>query len=112
MAQNMVDVEAHLVKKCGTDPAQVDPRRERENARRAGAKAAGMSDDCYDKLKEFALAFCKLSPAQQQAAVQNGIKVPGQGKGEWVFTADEAKALQPRCSELVPAIEATGYTLD
>ena len=109
MAKNMVDVEAHMVKKCGEDPSKYNPREQRELARKAGAKAAGMTDECYDKLKEFALSFCKLPPETRKAAVENGIRVPGKGSGVWVFTADEAKALDPRCDQLVPAIEATGY---
>lgn len=111
MAKNREDVEAYLVKKCGQDPSKFSKADAYSKARAAGAKAAGLSDDCYDKMKEYALAFCNLSPAEQQAAVQNGIKAKGKGNGEWVFTADEAKAFAPHCSELVPLIQALGYKL-
>jgi hypothetical protein len=110
MAQNRTDLEAHLLKKCG-EPASKYRDFDANSARRVGAKAAGLSDECYDKLKEFALAFCQLPLAQQKTATEQGIRVPGKGRGEWVFTADEAKALAPRCSDLLRAIKDTGYTL-
>ncbi len=57
-------------------------------------------------MKEFAIAFCGLSMDQQQTAMASGIKFPGTGNGQWVFTAGEAKAFSPRCDKLVPAIKA------
>jgi len=111
MKKNMEDVEKHLAKKCGEDPGKYTNRDGRDEARKAGAKTAGVSEACYDKLKEFALAFCKLPEETRKAAVENGIRVPGKGSGQWVFTAEQAKALNPRCGTLVPAIEATGYKL-
>jgi hypothetical protein len=111
MAKNMADVEEYLVKKCGEDPSKFNQRDAYAAAKKAGAKAAGLSDDCYDKLKEFALGFCGLSAAEQKIATEQGIKAKGQGEGVWVFTADEAKAFAPHCGELVPAIQALGYKL-
>ncbi len=111
--KNREDLEKHLLKKCGEPASKYEFNKfaEYDAARKAGAKAAGLSDHCYDKLKEFALAFCKgLTPDQQKAATEQGIKVPGQGSGVfWVFTADEAKALFPHCGDLVRAMTATGY---
>ena len=69
-----------------------------------------MPVDCYDKLKEFVLSFCKLPPETRKAAVEKGIRVPGKGSAQWVFTAEQAKAIDPRCGALVQDIEATGYT--
>ena len=113
MEKNRQDLETHLLKKCGVGRSKVeqDKFKEYDAARKAGISAAGVSPDCYDKLKEFVLAFCKgLTPAQQKVATEQGIKVPGQGSGVfWVFTADEAKAMFPRCGELVRAVNATGY---
>lgn len=112
MEQNRLDLEKYLVKKCG-EPAskyEYDKTKEYEAAQKAGENAAGLNHDCYNKLKEFALAFCKtLTPAQQKIATEQGIKVPGFGSGVWVFTADEAKAISPHCGELVPALKATGW---
>jgi hypothetical protein len=112
IAKNREDLETHLVKRCGVERSKVeqDKWKEYDAARKAGVKEAGVSDECYDKLKEFALAFCKtLTPAQQKIATEQGIKVPGFGSGVWVFTADEAKAMYPRCAELVKSMNATGY---
>ena len=106
MAKNMVDVEDYLVKKCGEDPSKFSQRDAYAAAHKAAAKAAGLSEDCYDKMKEYALGFCGLTAAQQKIATEQGIKAPGWGSAEWIFTADEAKAFAPHCAELVPAIEA------
>ena len=109
MENNRLEVERMLTKKCGEDPSKYDQRKGYEAAHKAGANAAGLTEKCYDALKEHVLAFCNLSPAQQQTAMEKGIKAPGQGSGFWIFTADEAKAMSPRCGELVPAINATGF---
>lgn len=106
MEKNRADVEDYLVKKCGEDPSKFNQRDAYNSAHKAGAKAAGLSETCYDKMKEYALGFCGLTAAQQKIATEQGIRAPGQGAGEWVFTADEAKAFAPHCVELVPAIEA------
>jgi len=114
MAKNREDLETYLTRKCGEPVSkyQYDKNKEYDAAKKAGAEAAGLTDKCYDKLKEFALAFCKtLTPAQQKIATEQGIKVPGFGSGVWVFTADEAKALFPHCGELVPALKATGWEI-
>ena len=113
MEKNREDLETHLIKKCGLrrSPIEQDQYKEYEAAIQAGMNAAGVSRNSYGKLQEFVLAFCKgLTPAQQKAATEKGIKVPGHGSGVfWVFTADEAKAMFPRCGELLKAITATGY---
>lgn len=112
MEKNRADLETYLTRKCGEPVSKYegDRYKEYDAAQKAGAKEAGVSDDCYNKLKEFGLFFCKgMTPAQQQAAVQDGIKVPGFGSGVWVYTAEEAKALAPKCGKLVGQIEATGY---
>jgi len=110
MEQNQADLMAHVHKTCG-EPASKYAEFDANAARQAGAKAAGMTDACYNKFKEFALYFCKaLTAEQQKTATDQGIRVPGKGNGVWVYTADEGKALAPRCSQLVRQIEATGYT--
>jgi hypothetical protein len=117
MEKNQKDLESFLVKRCGVPASKYDLSqkiREYVAAHAAGAKAAGVTEQCYDKLKEFATAFCKgLTPAQQKAATEQGIKVPGTSTSGsdvfWVFTADEAKAFFPRCGELMQGLKATGY---
>jgi hypothetical protein len=109
MAKNQLDLEKHMDQKCGKDPSKFNERNAHDNARRNGAKAADMTEACYDKLKEVVLGFCRMSPELQQTATQNGIRVPGKGKGVWVFTPNEAQAIKPKCGALVPAIETSGY---
>lgn len=114
MEQNRADLETYLTRKCGEPVSKYEFNRynEYEAARKSGAKAAGVNPNCYDKLKEFALFFCKgMTPAQQTAAAEQGIKVRGHGQGVWVYTAEEATALAAKCGKLVPLIDATGYTL-
>jgi hypothetical protein len=111
MEQNRTDLGAYILKKCG-EPVSKYGQFDSNAAAQAGAKAAGMSDECYGQFKEVALFFCKgLTAEQQKTATDQGIRVPGKGNGVWVYTADEAKALAPRCGQLVRQIGATGYTL-
>ena len=111
MEKNRADLAEHIRTTCG-ERASKYQRYDANAAQKAGAKAAGMSDDCYAKLKEVALFFCKgLTREQQKAATDQGIKVPGSGKVSWVFIADEAIALLPRCGQLVENLEATGTKL-
>ena len=112
MEKNRVDLDEHIRKKCG-EPASKYGQFNATEAQKAGAKAAGMSDNCYAKLKEVTLFFCKGLPRdQQKVATDQGIRSPGSGKDIfWVFTADEAIAMLPRCGQLVENLEATGTTL-
>lgn len=106
MAKNKAKWEEYLDKKCGKElgPAPIfDSRAAYAKAHTAGAKAAGMSEECYDVLGDRVIAFCKLSKKEQTTAVEKGIRVSR--AGEWVFTADEAKALQPRCGDLLAALD-------
>jgi hypothetical protein len=109
MEKNRNDLLEHMDKKCGKDPSQFNQQDAYRKAHSEAAKAAGMSEACYDKLKEVVLGFCALTPQLRNAAVQNGIKAPGYGSAFWVFTAGEAQALEQKCAEVVPAIESTGY---
>jgi hypothetical protein len=112
LEKNRQDLETYLLKKCGVGRSKVEQEKYKDldAARKAGISASGLSENCYDKLKEFALAFCKdLTPAQQKVATEQGIKVPGHGSNVfWVFTADEAKAMFPRCGDLMKAVDALG----
>ena len=112
--KNREDLEKHLLTRCGVARSTVerDQYKEIDGVRKAALSTSGLTDNCYNKFKEFVLAFCKgLTPAQQKLATETGIKVPGQGSGVfWVFTADEAKAMLPRCGELVRAVDATAKT--
>jgi len=111
MAKNKAKWEEYLDKKCGKPPLpqSFDERGAYAKAHAAGAKEAGMSELCYEVMVDRVLAFCKLSNKEQASAADKGIRV--QRFGEWVFTPDEAKALQPRCSDLMTALKNVGNTL-
>ncbi len=102
--------EAIQSKHCGPDPEKFAAGRNAalDAAEDAGAKAAGMSLDCYRANKEFIPAYCGMSKDQQQKAMASGTYVPGVGGSTGQLTADEAKALSARCDKLVPAIAAVG----
>lgn len=108
MAKNAVDVEKHMVQKCGEDPSKFDKRKAAEDARRAGIKASGLSETCYEALKEPTLQFCKLSAAERQTAVDQGIKVPVRARA-WVYTKAEANAIAGHCVDILAALKAIGY---
>ena len=112
MAKNKAKWEEYLDKKCGKElgPAPMfDSRDAAAKAHAAGAKKAGMSEYCYDVLGDRIIAFCKLSKKEQSTAVEKGIRVSR--AGEWVFTADEAKAIQPLCGDLLSALQNAGNTI-
>jgi len=111
MAKNKAKFEEYLDKKCGKVPPAVshDPGDTYRKAHAAGAKEAGMSDYCYDVLGDRVIAFCRLTKEQQAAAAEKGLRV--EKTREWLFTSDEAKALQARCGELLPALKKAGSTL-
>jgi hypothetical protein len=111
MDKNKAKYEEYLDKKCGKVPPPVssDPGDTYRKAHAAGAKEAGMSEYCYDVLADRVIAFCKLPKDQQTAAAEKGLRV--EKTREWLFTADEAKALQAHCSELLPALKKAGSTL-
>lgn len=111
MDKNKAKFDEYLEKKCGKVPPAVshDPGDTYRKAHAAGAKEAGMSEYCYDVLADRVIAFCKLTKDQQTAAAEKGLRV--EKTREWLFTADEAKALQARCSDLLPALKKAGSTL-
>ena len=111
MAKNKAKFDEYLDKKCGKAPPPVshDPGDTYRKAHAAGAKEAGMSEYCYDVLGDRVIAFCRLPKDQQTAAAEKGLRV--EKTREWLFTADEAKALQASCSELLPALKKAGSTL-
>jgi len=110
MDKNKAKYEEYLDKKCGKVPAPTshDPGDTYRKAHANGAKEAGMSEFCYDVLADRVIAFCKLSNKEQAKAVEKGIRIENVGE---VFTADEAKAIQPHCGELMPALKKAGNTL-
>ncbi len=110
MDKNKAKYEEYLDKKCGRvpPPASHDPGDTYRKAHANGAKEAGMSEFCYDVLADRVIAFCKLSNKEQAKAVEKGIRIEHVGE---VFTADEAKAIQPRCGEVMPALKKAGNTL-
>lgn len=97
------DMSALLEKTCGPTRAETREAVDRQmaDAGRLGAAAAKMADE-YARVQEHAYRFCQLPPAEQAAAQNEGLRVPGTGQGVyWVFTATEAKAYAPRCAELL-----------
>ena len=111
MDKNKAKYEEYLDKKCGKVPPRTsyDPGDTYRKAHADGAKEAGMSEFCYDVLADRVIAFCKLPKDQQKAAADKGLRV--EKTREWLFTADEAKALQAHCDELMPALKKSGNTL-
>ena len=104
-AKNKVKWDEYLDKKCGKEPAAastLNPREAYKRAHATGAKTAGMSEYCYDVLSDAVIAFCNLSAGEQKAAVENGLRAGNTKK--WLFTKDEAKAIQPYCSDLLTAL--------
>ena len=111
MQERTTGADSALAKKCGKDPIRSWTNGDRnsmiEQIAQNAAKTAGMDDQCYSNLKEFAGFFCSLPEATQQKATQEGLKVPGSGKDiYWVFTPEHARALKPRCSKLMNSIQS------
>lgn len=106
MEKNQIDLMEHMDKKCGKDRATMSKPDAYRRAHSDAAKAAAMDEKCYDKLKEIVLGFCNQPQPLRDAASQNGLRAPGKGSGEWVFTPNESKALNAKCAELVPLITA------
>lgn len=111
MDKNKVKLDEYLDKKCGkvAPPVSQDPGDTYRKAHAAGLAASGMSEYCYDVLGDRVIAFCKLPKDQQQAAADKGLRA--EKTRQWLFTADEAKALQPRCNDLLAALKTAGSTL-
>jgi hypothetical protein len=106
MAKNKAKWEEYLDKKCGKAAGAsptYDQRDAYKKAHAEGAKAAGMSEYCYDVAADRVIAFCRLGAKEQKAAVENGLRV--EKTREWLFTAEEAKAIQPHCTELMTALK-------
>lgn len=110
MAKFQVDIAALTEKRCGKsqDNAQkewqqskqnaLDERRKRwnKNSAEIGAKASGLDENCYSRLKEHAIGFCRLSKENQQLAATKGLK-----GGEGSYTPNESKAYGSRCPKLL-----------
>jgi len=111
MDKNKAKYDEYLEKKCGKIPPSTshDPGDTYRKAHANGAREAGMSEFCYDVLADRVIAFCKLPKDQQRAAADKGLRV--EKTHEWLYTADEAKALQAHCDELMPALKKSGNTL-
>jgi hypothetical protein len=107
MAKNKAKWEEYLDKKCGKAPGGPAPTYDQRDAYKKahadGAKAAGMSEYCYDVAADRVIAFCGLGESDQKAAAQKGVRV--KNWGDWLFTADEAKAIQPHCKDLMPLLK-------
>jgi hypothetical protein len=102
MEKNKAKQAEYLDTKCGKEPTASGGPSQRDAynaAHAAGAKAAGMSEFCYDVLSDAVIAYCRLSAKEQKTAVENGLRAGNTNK--WLFTKDEAKAIQPYCNDLL-----------
>jgi hypothetical protein len=109
MQDKTTGADSAMLKKCGKDPMlswdSSDRRKIIDEITQNAAKAAGMDDQCYSNLKEFAAFFCSQPEPIQQKGTQEGLKIAGQGQGIfWVFTPEHARALKPRCTKLMTAM--------
>ena len=109
MAKNQAKYNAYVEKKCGPDPSKYTWQENTKKARAAWAKASGMSEACYDWLADATIAFCKLPKDQQKIAAEKGIPVPN--SPNWVFTAEEAKAIQPHCEQIMGLLKQVNFRL-
>jgi len=112
--------------KCGEDPREYDDgwrSRQVQAAEDAGAKAFGAGLPAppggtgpylafeqrqdrtlgyYRQLKEWVAPFCNLPKAEQQAAAEKGVSVPGKDKRTtFVYTVADARLLMQHCDELM-----------
>jgi hypothetical protein len=111
MQDKTTGADSAMAKKCGKDPIlswdSSDQRKLIEEITQHAAKAAGMDDQCYANLKEFAAFFCSQPEPIQQMGTKDGLKIAGGGQGiYWVFTPEHARALKPRCTKLMTAMAA------
>jgi hypothetical protein len=109
MAKNQAKYDAYVDKKCGPDPSKYDWKETNRRGRAAWAKASGMSEACYDWLADATIAFCRLPKDEQKTAAEKGIPVPN--SRDWVFTADEAKAIQPHCDQIMVLLKQVNFRL-
>lgn len=109
MAKNQAKYDAYVDKKCGPDPSKYTWQEANKKARAAWAKASGMSEACYDWLADATIAFCKLPKDQQKTAAEQGIPVPN--SRNWVFTAEEARSIQPHCEQIMGLLKQVNFRL-
>lgn len=94
--------------KCGYDPAQYPeepgPGALYRPSEHEAAKKVGLDQTRYALLKERITPFC----AFDAAARGNGdVRIPGSGSGVYfVYEANEAALLAPRCSQLLAGMKA------
>lgn len=110
MQDKTTGADSAMAKKCGKDPIRSwdssDHARMIEEITRNAAKAAGMDDQCYANLKEFAAFFCSQPEAIRDMGTRDGLKIQGTGTDIfWVFTPEHARALKPRCLKLTTAMQ-------
>ena len=102
-AQAMVaKTEAFQLKECGPNPSEhakaVDVSGELRQAEAAAAKENGFTVRQYAILKERATPLC-LADADSPGAT--GLRLPGDGRVFYVYTAGEVQALRPRCEAIL-----------
>ena len=111
MQDKTTGADSAMAKRCGNDPilkwTPGDRGTKIDEITKNAANTAGMDEQCYANLKEFAGFFCSQPEGVQQKATQDGLKIPGNGKDIfWVFTPEHARALKPRCTKLMPAMKS------
>lgn len=99
--KHLLEFQAVITQKCGHDPGD-DSYRTQLQARpaHAGVQASGLTDEQYAMAKERVLPFCH---AKGGTTYQNGAHKAD----SYVFSAPEADALMPRCTDLEKQLNAT-----
>jgi hypothetical protein len=110
MTKAASDTAAFMQERCGIEQgeARATFNQRSRNAQQLGPQTANMTE-CYGKILEHSERFCMLPPADQDAAENEGLRVPGTGQNVyWVFTAGEAQTYTPnskRLGSLMTALE-------
>lgn len=94
--------------KCGYDPAKYGPEPGPsalyQPSEHEAAKQVGLEQQRYALLKERITPFCNFDAAARGAG---DVRIPGSGSGVYfVYEAQEAELLSPRCTELLTAMRA------
>jgi len=101
-------LEALLEPKCGLEPAKAERLQNTlaETAATAAENASGLNGIQLSILKERILPFC--TPVAPVAASAGPVRIATEEAAIfWVYSPAEVKALQPRCSRLIAALQAS-----
>lgn len=98
-------VDAAMEKSCGPDPnktySKPDVGSQLRTAQSEAARTNGFTDRQYAVIKERVAPLCLSDPAP---ADPDGLKIRGDGRVFFVYTASEVEVLRPRCEALMKLI--------